>query len=105
MRPSLILATFATSVAAALLGPVATAHAAESAQETIAGLQASGYTVNVDRVGSRPIDECVVTGVRNPQTVTRYVREYDGRGPDGRADYDLVPVITSKSISVSLNCS
>lgn len=105
MRPSLILATLATSAAAVLLGPVATAHAAESAQDTITRLQASGYTVNIDRVGSRPIGECEVTGVRNPQTVTRYVREYDGRRADGRADYDLVPVVVSRSISVSLDCS
>jgi hypothetical protein len=104
MRPSFILATFATSVTAALLGPAAVAHA-DTPQETISRLQESGYTVNVDRVGSAPIDDCVVTGVRNPQTVTDYVRVYDGRNRDGSIDVDVVPVITSKSISVSLNCT
>ncbi|BBY18671.1 hypothetical protein [Mycolicibacterium litorale] len=104
MRPSFILATFATSVAVALLGPAATAQA-ETAQETIARLQSSGYTVNVDRVGSAPLDQCVVTGIRNPQTVTDYVRVYDGRNKDGSRDVDLVPVVTSRSISVSLNCA
>ena len=61
--------------------------------------------MNIDRVGSAPIDDCVVTGVRNPQTVTDYVRVYDGRNKDGSIDLDVVPVITSKSISVSLNCT
>ena len=61
--------------------------------------------VNVDRVGSGRIDDCVVTGVRNPQSVTEYIRVHDGRNEDGSIDWDLVPVIKSKSISVSLNCS
>ncbi|BCI56119.1 hypothetical protein NIIDNTM18_53970 [Mycolicibacterium litorale] len=104
MRPSFILATCATSVAAVLLGPAAAAHA-ETPQETISRLQSAGYTVNVDRVGSAPIEDCVVTGVRNPQTVTDFVRVYDGRNKDGSRDIDLVPVVTSRSISVSLNCA
>ena len=105
VRPSIILATLASAVAAVLLGPAAVANAEETAQQTISRLQNSGYTVNVDRVGSGRIDDCVVTGVRNPQTVTEYIRVHDGRNEDGSIDWDLVPVIKSKSISVSLNCS
>jgi len=49
MRPSLVLATFATSVAALLLGPAAVAHADETPQETISRLQgAIKYTVDSD---------------------------------------------------------
>ena len=48
-------------------------------------LQSEGYTVNVDRVGSGRIDDCVVTSVRNPQTQTRNVRDYYGpRDANGR---------------------
>ncbi len=105
MRSPLIVATFAAAVAAVVLTPAPAAQAAETPQQTISRLQQAGYTVNVDRVGSRPIDECVVTSVRNPQTVTEYVRVYDGRDRDGNIDFDRVPVVTSRSVSVSLNCA
>jgi hypothetical protein len=105
VRTSFVTLTFATCIAAVVLGPAAVAQAQESAQQTITRLQQSGYTVNIDRVGSAPIESCVVTGVRNPQTVTEYVQVYDGRNGDGSADYDVVPVVASRSISVSLNCT
>ena len=73
MRSPFIVATFAAAaaaVAAVVFTPAPAAHAAETPQQTISRLQQAGYTVNVDRVGSRPLDECVVTSVRNPQTVT-----------------------------------
>lgn len=105
MRPSLTFATVATAVAAVVIGPAAVAHADETPQQTISRLQDSGYTVNVDRVGSGSLDDCVVTGVRNPQTVTDYIRVVDGRNADGSIDYDVVPVIKSRSISVSLDCT
>ena len=105
MRPSIALASCIASAAVALLGPTAVAHAEETPQQTISRLQDSGYTVNVDRVGSGALDDCVVTGVRNPQTVTEYIRVADGRNADGSIDWDVVPVIKSKSISVSLDCT
>jgi hypothetical protein len=50
------------------------------------------------------MSKCVVTSVRNPQTVTQWV-PYVGPGL-GRFDSSfLVPVVTSQSISVSLDCS
>ncbi|MDT5012336.1 MAG: hypothetical protein QOH57_3953 [Mycobacterium sp.] len=73
----------------------------QSAQGTIDFWQQQGYKVNVDRVGSGPLQDCVVTGVRNPNTITRLVR-VNSRGP-GRSY--LVPVIVSKTVSVSLDCS
>lgn len=116
MRTAVI---FAATVATAglLLAPAGLATAETSPTETIGLLEAEGYTVNVDRIGNAPTDECIVTSVRNPQTVTKLVRverrgSHNGNGQgngngNGRRDkdYDLVPVVVSKSISVSLNCA
>jgi len=112
MRATTILAG-PLLIAAALVTPAGVA-AAESPTETIGQLQAQGYTVNIDRVGSAPLEDCVVVSVRNPQTVTKWVRvERNRRGhdrdddDDGHRDrdFDLVEVVVSKSISVSLNCA
>jgi hypothetical protein len=100
MRPFLAAAL---SAAALLLTGAPQAHADQSAQETIGLLEAEGYTVNVDRVGSAPLDQCVVTSVRNPQTVTRLIRVDNGR--NGKHDYDYIEVVVSRSISVSLDCT
>jgi hypothetical protein len=105
MRPSTVLAAFATAACAAIITPAGMASAEESPQEVITRLQNEGYQVNVDRVGSGPIDQCVVTGVRNPQTVTELVRVFDGKDKDGNIDWDWVEVVVSRSISVSLNCT
>lgn len=109
MRPSLILATLATSAAgvcASLIAPTGVAHADQTAQETIAQLQDQGYTVNVDRIGSGRIEDCVVTSVRNPQTQTDTIRDYYGRRDEnGNRKYRLIEIVVSQSISVSLDCS
>lgn len=106
MRPSFTFATFVAS--AAILGGAlaAPAHADDSAQATINQLQQEGYTVNVDRVGSGRIQDCVVTSVRNPQTQTDFVRDYYGpRDENGDRKYRIIEVVTAKSISVSLDCT
>lgn len=77
------------------------AAAEETAQETINRLQSEGYTVNIDKIGTAPMDQCTVTSVRNPQQVTQWV-PYVGPGLGG--DRILVPSITSQTVSVSLNC-
>ena len=43
--------------------------------------------------------------MRNPQTVTEYIRVQDGRNKDGSIDWDVVEVVVSQSISVSLDCT
>ena len=73
MRRTSILAGLAL-VTAAVVGAPAGVATAESPADTIGLLEAQGYHVNVDRIGSAPIEECVVVSVRNPQTVTRLVR-------------------------------
>jgi hypothetical protein len=109
VRPSLLITTLATSVAAvciSVVGPTAVARAEQTAQETINQLQSEGYTVNVDRVGSARIEDCVVTSVRNPQVQTRNVRDYYGpRDENGNRKSRIIQVVVSRSISVSLDCS
>jgi hypothetical protein len=75
--------------------------AATGAADTIAQLQARGYTVNIDRVGNGPLSACKVTDVRNPVTVTRTNRTGTGAGNAG----ELQTFVVSKTISVSLDCT
>ncbi|WP_276824229.1 hypothetical protein [Mycolicibacterium mageritense] len=93
------------AVAVAALGvigaPAGMAAAEETAQETINRLQSEGYTVNIDKIGTAPMDQCTVTSVRNPQQVTQWVPDV---GPGLGGDRILVPSITSQTVSVSLNC-
>jgi hypothetical protein len=104
MRRFAILAAVAAATCGVLAGPAGPAWAEESAQDTINRLQKEGYTVTLDKIGTGPMSKCVVTSVRNPQTVTQWV-PYVGPGL-GRFDSSfLVPVVTSQSISVSLDCS
>ena len=98
---ALAAAAAAVAVVAAPAGP---ARATESAQETISDLQRQGYAVQIDKIGTGPLSKCVVTSVRNPQTVTQWM-PYVGPGLGGRESSILVPVVTSQSISVSLDCS
>ncbi|MDT5246766.1 MAG: hypothetical protein QOD36_4142, partial [Mycobacterium sp.] len=102
MRTKLMFAALVACVCGAVAAPAGVASADESPGALISRLQGEGYTVNVDRVGTAPLDQCVVTNVRNPQQVTQWV-PYNGPGRGG--DRVLVQVVTSQSISVTLNCS
>ena len=82
-------------------GGIATAQPG-NAWATIGELEAAGYDVNVDRVGSAPYDQCIVTSVRNPQDITRTIRVDNGRGKD--RDHDFVTIVVRRTITVSLNC-
>jgi hypothetical protein len=104
MRKKLMLAVAVAGACAATAVPTGTASADDrSAQQVISDLQSQGYTVNIDRIGSGPMDKCVVTNVRNPQQVTQWV-PYIGPGNNGdrRA---LVLDVTSQTISVTLDCN
>ncbi|MUL85178.1 MULTISPECIES: hypothetical protein [unclassified Mycolicibacterium] len=93
------------AVAVAVFGVIgassAVASADETAQQVISRLQSEGYKVNIDKIGTAPLDQCTVTSVRNPQQVSQWV-PYVGPGLGG--DRILVPAITSQTVSVSLNC-
>ena len=91
------------AVAGVILAPAGVAAAQPvrpgDASRTIAELEDQGYDVVIDRVGSGPINECIVTSVRNPQEVTQTFAV--GKGEDR----EYITVVVSKSITVSLNCS
>lgn len=76
----------ASALAAAVIGLAAPVQAAPSgpgsAQETISDLQAQGYTVIVNRLGSAPLDQASVVAVRPGQTYTQTDRS--GPGDDLR---------------------
>jgi hypothetical protein len=109
MHMAFALAALAEAICGVLIAPTGVASAEPSALGTIGQLEAEGYTVNIDRIGSGPLSTCVVTSVRNPQTVTRLIRvdnggRHGGKHGDGH-DFDLIEVIVSRSISVSLDCT
>jgi hypothetical protein len=79
----------------------AAADDGKSAQDVIQELQDDGYTVTIDKIGTAPLSECVVTNVRNPKQFTQLMPLLGGNHNDGV----LFPVIISQPISVSLDCS
>ncbi len=89
---------------AVLAAPTGVAAAEDSAQDTINDLQRQGYTVTIDKMGTGRISDCLVTSVRNPQTLTQWV-PFVGPGLGNRGGTFLVPVITSQTITVSLDCT
>jgi hypothetical protein len=103
MRTKWALIAAGAAVCGALAAPTGLASADQSAQATINGLRAKGYTVNIDRVGAGPMDKCIVTNIRNPQTITQLLPG-PGIGGGGRNN-NLVPTVISQSISVTLDCS
>lgn len=93
-------------ICAVVIGVMATAvpaHA-DSPVETIGQLEAEGFYVNIDRVGSAPLDQCIVTSVRNPQNQTRLIR-VERFGKHGEKEFDLVPIVVRRTITVSLDCT
>lgn len=98
MKHAGIYTLFAASAAgAALLFGAAPANAASSAETTIQLLEAQGFTVRVDRVGSAPIDECIVTDIRNPRETTNFIDNDDD-------DFNPFEEVR-QTITVSLDCS
>ena len=102
MRSALLtLVAIAAAAIALLVVPPGWASAtSDSAIVTIGRLEAEGFDVNVDRIGSAPLSECVVTSVRNPQEQTRLVRVDRRKGPDR-----FIEVVVNRTITVSLDCS
>jgi hypothetical protein len=96
MNKYIVAAGFAAAASAGLLF-APTAGAAESASSTIGLLEAQGFDVKIDRVGSAPLDECAVTSVRNPQ-VQRSLIDFDD-------DDNNVFDVERRTITVSLDCS
>ena len=99
----LILIALAAGACGLILVPPGTASAADSAVATIGILEAQGFDVKIDRVGSAPLSECVVTNVRNPRERTELVPVI-GNGNRNRGR-DFVPVVVDRTVTVSLDCS
>jgi hypothetical protein len=95
----LTLVGLAAAACAVILAPAGIASA-ESATATIGLLEAQGFDVKIDRVGSAPLSDCVVTNVRNPRERTEFVPVLGDRDRDG-----VVPVIVDRTVTVSLDCS
>ncbi|MGV0795179.1 hypothetical protein [Mycolicibacterium sp. XJ1819] len=91
----LILVGIAAAACGAIVAPAAVASAAESAALTIATLEAQGFDVKVSKIGNAPLDECVVTDIRNARERTELVRRGD----------DLVQVVAQRTISVTADCT
>jgi len=95
----LTLIGLAAAACGLLLAPAGFASA-DSAIATIGDLQAQGFDVKIDRIGSAPLSECIVTNVRNPRNRTEFVPVLGGRDRGG-----VVPVIVDRTVTVSLDCS
>ena len=65
---------------------------------TIGQLQSQGYSVTITRIGNGPLDQCKVTDVRNPSTITRTNRSHPGAG-------GVTTITVSKTIDVTLDCT
>jgi hypothetical protein len=105
VRTAVTAGAVAIAALGVLVAPAGLAAADKSAQQTIDDLQSKGYTVTIDKIGTGPLSDCVVTSVRNPQQTTQWmpvVGPVLGGGGDRNF---LVPVTTSQTISVSLNCT
>src|SRR5262245_5571802 len=91
---------FATAVvcgfAAAIIGLAAPASAAPAgpgnALQTINELQAQGYRVIVNRVGTAPLDQATVVAVRPGQTYSRTDSGVPGAGND------IYTTVTDKTV-------
>jgi hypothetical protein len=99
LRAGLLTLGAVSAAAIGVLTAPATQAQAESAVATIGLLEAQGFDVKIDRVGSAPLDQCVVTDVRNPREQKELVRV------NGPGDRDLVPIVVRRTITVTLDCS
>jgi hypothetical protein len=92
----------AGAIAAAALGVAGAANAAPTgpltAAETVNQLQTQGFHVIVNKVGTTPLDQCVVNGVRPGQTYSRM-----DSGAPGAMD-DIVTTVTSMTVYVDVSC-
>ena len=68
------------------------------APDTIGQLQSAGYSVTITRVGNGPLDQCKVTDVRNPSTITRTNRSHPGAS-------GVTTITVSKTIDITLDCT
>ena len=92
----------AGAIATAALGLAGAAAAAPSgaidASQAVGQLQARGFDVIVNKVGTAPLDQCVVSAVRPGQTFSRM-----DSGAPGAMD-DIVTTVTARTVYVDVAC-
>ncbi len=98
MRATLLTLIGLAAAACGLLLTPGPASAAESADLTIALLEAQEFDVKVNRIGSAPLNQCVVTDVRNPRERREFV-------PVLGDDNGVVEKVVDRNITVTVNCS
>jgi NADPH:quinone reductase-like Zn-dependent oxidoreductase len=90
------------AIVTAALGLAGAAAAAPSragdASQVVGGLQARGFDVIVNRVGTAPLDQCVVSAVRPGQTFSRM-----DSGAPGAMD-DIVTTVSARTVYVDVAC-
>lgn len=95
-----LIATGAMAVAA--LGFAGAASAAPSgstaASEAVSSLEAQGFNVILNKIGTAPLDQCLVNSVRPGQTYSRM-----DSGVPGAMD-DIVTTVTAKTVYVDVVC-
>jgi hypothetical protein len=102
MKSFTLPAVAAGAIATAALGLAGTAAAAPSgavdASQVIGQLQARGFDVIVNKLGTAPLDQCVVSAVRPGQTFSRM-----DSGAPGAMD-DIVTTVTARTVYVDVAC-
>ena len=102
MKSFTIPVVAAGALAAAALGLAGAASAAPSgpspADQTVGQLQSEGFRVILNKIGTAPLDQCVVSSVRPGQTFSRM-----DSGVPGAMD-DIVTTVTSRTVYVDVSC-
>jgi hypothetical protein len=102
MKSFTLPAIAAGAIATAALGLAGAAGAAPSgsvdASQTVNQLQARGFDVIVNKLGTAPLDQCVVSAVRPGQTFSRM-----DSGVPGAMD-DIVATVTAMTVYVDVAC-
>jgi hypothetical protein len=90
------------AMAIAALGLAGAANAAPSgpttASQTVNNLEAQGFRVIVNKIGTAPLEQCVVNSVRPGQTYSRM-----DSGVPGAMD-DVVTTVTARTVYVDVAC-
>ncbi len=99
---SIMMPVIAGAIAVTALGLAGAANAAPSgsttAAQTVNNLQAQGFRVIVNKFGTAPLEQCVVSAVRPGQTYSRM----DSGAPG--AMNDIVTTVTARTVYVDLAC-
>jgi hypothetical protein len=92
----------AGAMAVAALGLAGAAHGApagpDTASQTVSRLQAEGFQVILNKIGTAPLDRCTVSAVRPGQTYSRM-----DSGAPGAMD-DIVTTVTGRTVYVDVAC-